>query len=207
MFKDLPSKEHLRELKRSGHFAWSDLAIRLVLVAAVTGVLLVCGNGLAEMLIAYGEQVGVGQEFSAGEVIKLGRGALAKVVVVTSVGVVVVGVLAALLQTRGAFGLSVFRRSHKTRRRGNLFSFLCAFILLATVSVVVFKGLVPQLLGAVKITDLAQYQLFYGSLLSRIGKQVVVVAVVLAILLVFVSRVRFLLAMRGTRRNRLSQNP
>jgi len=205
MFKDLPSKEQLRQLKRSGRFAWSDLALRLVLVSVVVGVLLLCGSALAKTLTAYGDGVFVGGQFSAAHAINLGRLALAKVVILTTVGVLVVGVLAALLQTRGAFGLPVLRRSYKTRQRGKSFSFLVAFLFVGAVSVVAFKDLVPQLLGALKITNPAHYELFYASILSRIGKQVVVVALVLAILLVFVSRVVFLLGMRGSRRNRLSE--
>ena len=114
--------------------------------------------------------------------------------------VIVFAVLGCLIQTRGAVGLAVLRRSRAQAGRVYLFRFMLGFVVVACLSYACFRWLGGDLLGAVRLSEPGQLSAFFINLLTRLCKLVVVAASVLAILLVFVSRIRFLIQLRGSKR-------
>jgi flagellar biosynthesis protein FlhB len=204
MFKDLPSRQYLRQLKRYGVYAWSELALRSMIVVGVAVAILAGASRVAELSRAYdGLVAGGGNRAAYIDVLAPGGQALnglGGLVGLLSCLVLVFAVLGCLIQTRGAIGFAVLRSSRTRARRFHILRFILGFVVVVCLSYASFRWLGRDLLGAVRITEGGQLSAFYLALLTRLCKLVVVAASVLAILLVFVSRIRFLFQLRGSKR-------
>ncbi len=185
------SKESLDDLKHEGVFPWSPLATRSAIAAAVLG----------GLLLSYKSVSISGLVVDSGEPIALLRrlqGPLLQVVSVSIACGVVAGILISLVQTRGARGRAALRA---VKRRRSLPQPLLMVISLATV------GGLSYAIALQVLPDLASFgtsgydtSTFTGEALrifSRICKLLVVASLVLAILLVFVTRLVFVLRVRS----------
>lgn len=190
MFKGIPKGQQLRHLKRQGIVSISSLATRAVVVATAFGVFLLVSPGL----IAEFERT-----FRAG-VLPSPRALITPVLFValsTSLGVVIAGALATALQSRGAVGWNLLRR---TRRTPTGFLVVIAYLTTLALSIVVagvtFWVCLADFLSLPRADSAARTLSGYASSLSTALKLVVVGAVVCAILATVLTRFLFLVRNR-----------
>jgi hypothetical protein len=186
MSTGLPSKDRLRELKAEGVFSWSSLATRSAVAAAALGALLLCVEWLGVLArdLSGDDAIGVFQG--------LGRGVL-HVVLVTAVVSICVGLMFSLTQTRGAFGGAALRTARRKGLFTNPLKPLFSLLLTAAFAGVLAYTVVPELMSLVRSAyEPASLPGRLGAVFGQICKLLVVASFVLAILLLFVTRVAFL---------------
>jgi hypothetical protein len=194
MFKGLPKKQQLQLLRRRGIVSISDRAIRAVSLAVV----------LVTLLLTV-------PRFMT-EVERVYRGSLAWklpkpsalvdsfmiVVLVTSVGVVILGALTAASQSRGAFGWNLLRRNRtKDRGRALVASYLAALLLIGGMAGASTVAVLGYFLGLLRATTTQQAFSGYGAALVSNLKLLVVAALVCAILAAILTRFFFLVKNRA----------
>jgi hypothetical protein len=182
-----PNKDRLKELKVEGVFSWSSLATRSAVAAGALGALLLC---LAWLGVLIGDLPG---EDALGVFQGLGRVVL-QVGLVTAAVTVFVGLMFSLIQTRGAFGAAALRTTRKMGRFTNPLKTLLSILLIGVIAGMVAYISVPELMTLARAAyEPASLNAKLGAVLGRICKLLVVACVVLAILLLFVTRVAFLI--------------
>jgi hypothetical protein len=207
MFQRLPSREYLSVLKSEGVFSWSSLATRSAVVAATA----------AGIMVGLGRLSSIVQPVGEADPVALLKGMgwyVLEVCVATALCALVAGVLISLIQTRGAFGVAALRRSKRGRFGLNPAAYIGSCALVALISGVIFYAVWPDLVRLVAVTEApvafgaegagigaTRVQLAQGAegIFLRICKLLVVASVVLAILLVFVTRAIFVLSLSRSR--------
>jgi flagellar biosynthesis protein FlhB len=191
MFKGLPSKERLRELRSKGRVSLSSFATRAATVAAVFLAILAIGDQLARISQRPFE-LDLGVKRAASEL--LGVGGALRVVVITSVAAVLAVVLTTILQTRFAFGWPVLRHQLGRRaQRTRPVRTVLLLILMGLISLVMVRFLAHDLLLVTRLSDAESISKALAAVLGRLCKLVVVAGGVLAIIGSLVSRLGFIL--------------
>jgi len=114
------------------------------------------------------------------------------IVAILSGVALIVGVLTTMLQTRAATGLVMIHSTRRSTKKGVVFSLPVQIILATVVGLFAAYLLLPQALHAIRLGEGVVIESHFGVLAAKVCKLVVVVAVVLAILVMFVSRAAFL---------------
>lgn len=203
MLGRFPSKEKLRELRARGVYPWSYLALRLALVAGVLGVLIAAAQVRSAIVSVDLPRVLSGEPLE-GVVAESVRGFII-LVVATAIAAVLIGMSCALVQTKGAYGIEMLRSASTSRSsRRRPISALVALGVVVTVACMSVYLLAPEAVAILRLEGADAVVLGIERFLSKIAKVVVVVTMVLAVLLVFVGKGRFLLEAtlrtRGARR-------
>lgn len=188
--KRVGRKEYLRELKLIGVFPWSNLATRsfvsVVVFACVLGSIERIKSAIRLDLTGFLSE----NANSRSEALDVAH-ALVTFLLLSSFLALVAGFIGTVIQTRGAFG-----RAAQRTAKGRLTSSRAHVILLTMVSAVLaglaaFYRFSPMVLDGIKIEGGAIIGPYIGYILRDVCKLVVVVSGVLAVLLVFVTRLVF----------------
>lgn len=180
---NLPTKKKLESLRRRGSGPLSLLATRAWILAATFGVILFFAERVHKELTA---SVGGWSSLLSepGRVLKPFL-----ILAATLSGVaLLVGVLITMLQTRAASGFVMVDSTPRSTEKRVAFSLLIQIILATGVALFVASLLLPQALLAFRLGERGSIDVHFSALADKVCKLVVVVAVVLAILVMFVSR-------------------
>jgi hypothetical protein len=184
----------MRQLRAAGVFPWSPLALRSGILAAALGV--VCtGPALIDALLVY-NQVSDASEMKPGEALQLFLRPAVVFVASTSLAALLVSFFVAVIQTAGAFSWAVLSRTNRRERRKNPAVSLLGIILAFNVACCLAYVCLPKLLKALAPSGTQSAAGYLGELLSDITKLVVVAGVVLAVVLLFVSRLTFFVGLK-----------
>lgn len=181
-------RDRLRELRRLGVFAWSPLATRAVTAAGVLGVLLGTGSawkGLATNRFDAGSDL-------RSQLAALGEDAL-RLALLTSVAAFTCGMIASLIQTRGAFGRGAQRAAIGRLKTLSASGMVVSATLSALVGGVLLYRFSPQLLDGIRVEGGPMIWAYLAAIFGESAKLVVVGSLVLAVVLVFGSRLAFVL--------------
>jgi hypothetical protein len=187
VFKGAPSKERLALLQKRGIVHWSPAVTRATIVATVFAALYSSFESWRGALQPTGVMNPVVWFRVHGEpVLRLFVG--------LAVGVVVIGFVVSLLQTRGAIGSRVLAQRKRLDRLGrNPAGVIVGLCMAAAMSIALFSFAAPRFLAGLQ--GAAGEQAIYGTL-GLLCKLVVVACVVLAILAWMITRFLFLFAHR-----------
>jgi hypothetical protein len=118
----------------------------------------------------------------------------------TALMAILIGVIVALIQSRGATGWAVLNRTSRRECRKNPATSLLGLILAFNVACCVAYVVVPKLLQALAPPGKQPTAVYLGELLHNTAKLVVVASLVLAVVLLFVSRLTFLVGLKSRAR-------
>jgi flagellar biosynthesis protein FlhB len=191
MFKGLPTKQRLLMLKRRGVVSISGWGVRAISLGVVLVALVVTVPRAVSELERVCRQGFIWKH-------SLSFDSTLRILVATSLGVVVAAVLSVLLQSRGAFGWSLLS---VTRKRGSgiarVTSYLAIVVFTSILSAAILAAAIPQFLGLLRAADVTQAVRGYAAALASNVKLVVVGAVVCAILSSVLTRFFFLVKNRA----------
>ena len=185
MLGDGPSKAKLEGLRRQGIVPITILATRAWILAAVFGMILFLGDRVHEKLLSAPDALSAVWS-EPGRTLEPFLLAIAILSGVT----LVVGVLTTTLQTRGASGVPMLRTTARPKEKGDV-TYPLKISLVATGALICAYWLLPQMLHMIRLAIASQIDAYFGAVVAKVCKLVVVVAVVLAILVMFVSRSAF----------------
>lgn len=195
MARWLPSREHLRQLRAQGIFSWSSVATRSVVVAAVCGVCCFSTTWLQD-LYAFCSQ-SKERNIDLLEALSMLKRSSVLVFVSTAVFALLAGVGISLIQTRGAVSRALVRVVRKRERSRNPLVAVVALFVGLNLAVCLEYVVAPRLLKVIGGgQDLHAVPAYIGNVLHDTAKLVVVGCVVLAVVLLFVSRLAFLVSLR-----------
>lgn len=181
------SRERFRALVKSGIVPRMTLATRAAIVAAIFGMILVFSERSSELL-----QPPFKDAMGAPESLSLAWQPLITAALMIAVVTLVVGIVATLVQTRGAASVAVARRGSRERLKGFSPIIIVELFLVGSVSSVAVWYLAHEVFYALRIESTAAVSEYFSKLLLKICKLVVVVSAVLAILALFVYQMAFL---------------
>ncbi len=167
------------------------IVTRAAIVAAIFGVMLFCAERSSELVgLPLRQAVSV-----QGDLSHAWRPLLTSVVVL-SVVALFAGSLATLVQTRGAASIALARTRAREQRTGMSPLVVAELLVVAIAACFVVRHLAPEMFLTLQLESAAAVEEYFHSLAVKICKQVVVVAVVLAILALFVYQFAFLVRCR-----------
>lgn len=184
----------MRQLKAAGIFPWSSLATRSGIVAGSLGV--VCaGPKLINLLATYDPTTESGLSAPLDALREFAWPGL--VFIVSTVGAALsIGFLISLLQTGGVFTWAALRAVRTRERVRNPFVSFVGFVIALNVACCLAYAAGPKIFLALGMAGEQPAAAYLGELLYTLIKLVVVASIVLAVVLVFVSRLTFLLGLK-----------
>jgi flagellar biosynthesis protein FlhB len=203
--KLIPNREALHLLRRRGKVVWSRQATRAFLAAAVLSYLVIFGEHYAEEVWRVVQMVLAAQPTDPGLLGSVATG-MAVAIVTTSLIALSVGILASLVQTGLFFSirliLPIFRRREARRV---VFPMCISPILGFTVGGWLFYRYFRDIVLVLRQPS-EKVLSSIGLVMSEIGKTLIVVALVFAILALLGARISFLWRHRMTRRELTEQS-
>jgi hypothetical protein len=195
-----PSKERLRHLRAQGFFPWSRIATRSAIAAAVCGVFCLSTTWL-QGLLAFCLQ-SKDQDMDPLRALFGLKGSSMLLFVTTAIGALCAGIGISLFQTGGVVSHAAVRAVRRRERSRNPMVVVVALVLTLNLAVCLEYVVAPRLLkvlgGGQELQTAPRY---LGNVLDDTVKLVVVACVVLAVVLLFVSRLAFLLGLRRQARS------
>jgi len=185
------STEGVKELRARGIFPWSALAARACTAAGVMGALLALATTLSSLVsmdLADVNQITIGTVTDRSQPLGQILRSASVIAVSTSIAALVCGVFAVLIQTRGK---AIHNRGARWPSRLGLFTRVVGLPISLAIGILGGYLILPELIVAVRSGDSIQVSQLLMRLAGQIVKLIVVGMLVLAVLLVFVSRLRF----------------
>jgi hypothetical protein len=167
------------------------LATRAAIVTAIFGIILFFSKRYSELL-----QPPFNDAVEAPKCLSLAWQPLIAAAVMMAVVTLVVGIVATLVQTRGATSVTLARRGLRERLKGFSPILIVELFLVGCVSSVAVWYLAHEVFYSLRIESTAAVSEYFSKLLLKICKLVVVVSAVLAILALFVYQIAFLVKHR-----------
>lgn len=191
MFKGLPTKQRLLALKRRGIVSVSGLAVRAVsLVVVLIGFLITIPRAALEVERVCRQGFLWRQPTFVDSTLRI--------LIATSLGVVIAAVISTFLQSRGALGWSLLVA---TRKRGRGIARVISYLTVFGGAGILAAGLIlaktRDFLGLLRAREVSQAVSGYAVVLTSNVKLVVVGAVVCAILSSVLTRFFFLVKNRA----------
>ena len=199
LMKSLPSKEKIKYLRKAGVINWSSSATRLMITGGVFIALWFSKETIEEFLLNdFTAAIGTNGSFSTTAIRDLIYGIL-RVFIITAGAALIFGILGSIAQTRGAIGTAILRRLRRRKFRVDTFTTLVWLVVCGVCGFICTDRQIPEIMSVIQMDNSESIKHASGVFLGRICKLVVVASLALAILVMFVSRVAFLLRNREGR--------